>query len=71
MNRRKLKHAKYYTIEHYAGLQKKTAEDCAKKLGISLRTYKDKISGYSDFTAVQAHILSEFLGVSQDSLFLT
>lgn len=43
----------------------------AEMLGICVRTYKEKIEGYSDFTSEQGKILSAVFGVSQDDIFLT
>ena len=70
MRRRNLQHPEYYAIPAYEVLARKTTEECAQALGICLRTYKEKIKGYSDFSATQGALLSEFLGVSQDDLFL-
>lgn len=69
--KRKLKHSKYFTIPAFMILAKKTDKDCSELLGISTRTFKDKIKGYSDFTAEQGRQLSEFLEVTQEQLFLT
>lgn len=68
---RNKKHDRYYAIQAYQILAKMTDKDVAKILGISLRTYKDKISGYSDFTSAQGKKLSQIFGVSQDEIFLT
>ncbi len=65
------KHKEYYAIPAYQILCKKSDCEMAKLLGICKRTYKEKISGYYDFTSEQGRKLSEILGVSQDKLFLT
>lgn len=68
---RKKKHDRYYAIQAYQILAKMTDREVSKELGISLRTYKDKISGYSDFSSAQGKRLSKLFGVSQDDIFLT
>lgn len=68
---RKRKHAPYYAIPAYQILSKKSNVEMAEMLGICVRTYKEKIEGYSDFTSEQGKILSAALGVSQDNIFLT
>lgn len=71
MREREIKHPKYYAIPAYMVLAKKNSKDCAELLKISERTYKEKISGFSDFSAEQGRILSDYLGVTQEQLFLT
>lgn len=68
---RKKKHDRYYAIQAYQILAKMTDQEVASALGVSLRTYKDKISGYSDFTSAQGKKLSQLFSVSQDEIFLT
>ncbi len=70
MKKREKQHPEYYAISAYERLAKKRPEDCAEVLGISPRTYKEKIKGYSDFSATQGTKLAEYLGVPQDQLFL-
>ena len=65
------KHEKYYTIPAYQILAQKTDKQIACLLGCSIRTYKDKIEGWSHFSSEQGKILSNALGVSQDRIFLT
>lgn len=68
---RKKNHDKYYKIPAYQILSKKTDEEMAKLLGVCVRTYKEKITGYSDFTSEQGKVLASVFGVSQDEIFLT
>jgi len=70
MKKRDKKHPEYYAINAYMILAKQTDSDCAKMLKISERTYKDKIKGYSDFSAEQGKMLATFLNVTQEQLFL-
>lgn len=67
---KRIKHKPYYAIDAYEILAKKSEKDCAKKLGITLRTYQNKKKGYSDFSMVEAEVLSKFLMQPADSLFL-
>ena len=71
MRKRVVKHPEYYAIPAYMVLAKKSDRDCANLLGVSIRTYKDKIKGFSDFSAEQGRKLSDCLGVTQEQLFLT
>lgn len=65
------KHPEYFAIPAYQTLARKTDEEVAKELGISVRSYKDKIKGYSDFKQGEANVLSKVLQRSADDLFLT
>lgn len=65
------KHEEYYAIPAYQILSRKSDNEMAGLLGICKRTYKEKITGYSDFTSEQGKKLSEIFGISQDKLFLT
>ena len=69
--KRKKKHERYYAIPAYQTLSRRSNVEMAEILGVCVRTYKDKIEGYSDFTSEQGKLLSSVLGVSQDDLFLT
>ena len=71
MRKRRIKHPAYYAISAHMILARRSYEECANLLGISTRTYKEKITGFSDFSAEQGRRLSEFLGVTQEQLFLT
>lgn len=71
MEKRAIKHPEYYAISAHMTLARRSYEECADLLGISTRTYKEKIRGFSDFSADQGRRLSEFLGVTQEQLFLT
>ncbi len=70
MGKREIKHPEYYAIPGYMILAKKSDEDCADFLDMSVRTYKEKIKGFSDFSAEQGRKLAEFLGVTQSEIFL-
>lgn len=65
------KHEKYYKIPAYQILNKKSDAEMAALLGICVRTYKEKIEGYYDFTAEQGKLLASVLNASQDDIFLT
>ncbi len=65
------KHKPYYTIPAYQILSRKSDDDMAKILGISKRTYKEKIEGYSDFTSEQGKVLAATFNKTQDEIFLT
>lgn len=65
------KHPYYYALKAYQMLEKLTDEDMAAYLGVTKRTYSDKVNGYSDFTPAEAIAISEKLNRSQDDIFLT
>lgn len=65
------RHERYYAIPAYQTLAKLTDAEVANALGITIRTYKDKINGYYDFSSEQGRTLSRLFGVSQDEIFLT
>lgn len=69
MSRDKI-HKPYYSIPAYQILAKLSDLEMAEALGITVRTYKDKINGISDFSASEGKMLSALLNVSQDQLFL-
>lgn len=69
--KRKIVHPKYYAIDAYQILAKKTDEYMAKALGISVRTFKEKKTGFSDFKNWEADILVQELNKTKDELFLT
>lgn len=64
-------HPPYYAIKAYQILSKKTDEEMAEALGISKRTYTDKVNGYSDFTNTQGEILASIFQKTKDEIFLT
>lgn len=68
---RKKKHEPYYAIPGYQILSKKSDKEMAELLGMCVRSYKEKIAGYSDFTSEQGKRLASIFGVSQDNIFLT
>ena len=65
------KHPEYYAIPAYQRLARLSDEDVARYLGVTVRTYKDKINGYSDFSNVQGEMLARLLNQPQRNLFLT
>lgn len=68
---RRIIHPEYYAIKAYQILAKKSDEYMANALGVSVRTYTDKIKGYSDFKNYEAEILVRELKKTKDELFLT
>ena len=71
MRARKRKHNRYFAIPAYQVLKKLTDKDVANHLGVSTRTYKDKIEGWSEFSLSEGRALSELLTVTQEELFIT
>lgn len=67
----KRKHQRYYRIPGYQILAKLSDQDVAKTLNICVRTYKNKIAGYSDFTAAELNTLSELFRVPIPDLVKT
>lgn len=65
------KHPEYYAIPAYQRLARLSDEDVARYLGVTVRTYKDKINGYSDFSNTQGEMLARLLNQPQRNLFLT
>lgn len=70
-SKRKKIHPQYYAIKAYQILSRMTDEQMAEKLGISKRTYTDKVNGYSDFTNMQSDVLVEIFHKTKDEIFLT
>lgn len=67
---KKKKHEPYYAIPAYQILANETNESVAAKLGITPRTYYNKVYGFSDFTAEEGKALCEILGKSLDEIFI-
>ena len=67
----KKKHPRYYRIDGYQTVAGKSNEDMATSLGISVRTYRDKINGSRDFNGGELRILCSVLGRSADELLST
>lgn len=66
------RHEPYYAVPAYQILTHKTNKDCADELGISERTYWDKVHGFADFTLPEAAKLATFLQrKSVNDIFLT
>jgi len=64
-------HDAYYAVFPMLELKKITRAEAAKALGLSQRTFDDKVLGYSDFTLSQARIISSLLDAPQAEIFLT
>lgn len=71
MQKREKKHPKYYAIKAYQMLEKLTDDDVADFLGITKRTYNDKVNGYSDFTPAEGLALASLFKKTQGEIFLT
>lgn len=56
---KELKHPRYFRIAGYQIVNNLSDEYIAKKLGCSVRTYRDKINGGRDFSVGELVILSE------------
>lgn len=69
-SRKALKHPPYYAIKAYEILAKKDSEEIANLLGITPRTYWNKVNGQADFSVQEAAKLAEILGRSTDDIFL-
>lgn len=71
-NKRAKRHEPYYTVRAYQILAGKSNKDCAEHLGISERTYLNKINGYADLTFPEAQKLATFLNRKKyEDIFLT
>lgn len=64
----KKKHPRYNRIAGYQIAANLTSEMIAEELGVSIRTYRDKINGSRDFTASEIRLLSKLLRKSADEL---
>lgn len=69
--KRKKIHDEYFRVTGHQIIMDYSDRYMADQLSCSMRTYKDKIQGWGDFTALQAKKLSELLCTSQDELFFT
>lgn len=65
------KHPKYYAIPAYQILAQKTDAEMASLLNISVRTYRDKIEGWSDFSHTDSDILCKVFKKNIEEIFLT
>ncbi len=65
------KHPQYYALKAYQLLAKLSDDDMAEKLGISKRTYKDKVNGYADFSSAEGIALANIFSKTQAEIFLT
>lgn len=64
------KHDFYYAIPAYQILARKTSAEIAKELGITERSYYNKVHGMTDFTVEQSMKLCSILNRTMDELFL-
>ena len=64
-------HMPYMDILHYQHLARVSDKEVSDKLGYCVRTYKDKVHGYSDFSATDLLILSDLFKVPMDKLTAT
>lgn len=62
------KHPRYNRIAGYQIAANLTSEAVANELGVSVRTYRDKINGSRDFTANELRTLTKLLKKSADEL---
>lgn len=68
---REKKHPVYFALRAYQLLERLSDDDMADYLGITKRTYNDKVNGYSDFSPPQAMAIAKKLNRTQDEIFLT
>ena len=71
MSKREKVHPTYHFVKAHQKTIGLTDEQVATKLGMSVRTYNDKINGYSDFSLLDGKRLAELLGSTQEEIFLT
>ena len=64
----KKKHPRYNRIAGYQIAANLSSDIIAEELGISIRTYRDKINGTRDFTASEIRTLSKLLKKPADEL---
>lgn len=65
------RHPQYYALKAYQMLMRLSDDYMAGRLGITKRTYTDKVNGYADFTPSEAIVLAQILNRTQDEIFLT
>lgn len=68
---KKEKHKEYVFLTAYQKRKGLSDTEVAEILGISTRTYQNKVKGLSDFTLSEAIKLCETLEESKETLFLT
>jgi hypothetical protein len=64
-------HNPYFRVRAHQMLLELSDAEMAKILGCSIRTYLDKVLGWSDFKPLEARTLSDLFGQPQDYLFFT
>lgn len=69
--KRKKVHPEYVFVRAYQKMHGFSDKDMAEKLDCSVRTYNDKVLGWSDFSSLEGRELSRIFKVSQEKLFLT
>lgn len=60
----------YPLVEGYLKLSGITVAEICKDLGITRRTWSNKVSGKSDFTLAEASYIANATGKSVDEIFL-
>lgn len=68
---KKEKHKEYVFLVAYQKQKGLSDIEISRELGITTRTYKNKVKGLSDFTVSEANKLSELLDQTKETLFLT
>ena len=66
-----MKHKEYVFLVAYQKQKGLSDIEISRELGITTRTYKNKVKGLSDFTVSEANKLSELLDQTKETLFLT
>lgn len=60
---------KYVLLKAYQVIKSVDQEEMAKILGITTRTYQNKINGITPFTLDEAKTISDFFGKSIEQIF--
>lgn len=68
---KKEKHKEYVFLTAYQKRKGLSDTEVAEILGMSTRTYQNKVKGLSDFTVSEANKLSELFDQTKETLFLT
>jgi len=71
IKRRQKRHSEYYKIRGFQIINRYDDKYMASYLGCAPRTYRDKVSGWSDFSPLEGRTLSNLFKVSQEELFFT
>lgn len=68
---KKEKHKEYVFLTAHQKRKGFSDAEVAEILGITTRTYQNKVKGLSDFTLSEANKLSKLLNQTKEELFLT